>query len=127
MDHMLPWPDQVAFDRDGTPLHPPEPGILTPLEIYVPKVMLIRVLEETLARLRENRSGATETPEEKARWDLFAQQRLDFLKWVRNHPGDDIYMAMYPVDLTDPEDALPDDVDETLNLLDSLGPGQFLS
>jgi hypothetical protein len=69
-----------------------------PLELPIGRDVLINVMEDVLANMRQNRVYLEETPEDTLELDAMVEQREQFLAWLRAQPGPNVNMALYPLD-----------------------------
>ena len=73
-------------------------SMLTPVNLYLRRDLLIHVLEANLTASQENTVAMALTDDERAELEAARQQREELLAWAQQETAEYLYMALYPVD-----------------------------
>jgi hypothetical protein len=69
-----------------------------PLDVYIPRTAVLRIVKENLAQLEANRAASDGDPLMKEINDALVMQRQQFLRALTALEGEHLFMSLFPVD-----------------------------
>jgi len=92
----LPWLSSEELNRE---VQMAEVSPTSPLEVFVRRTMLLKIITDSLEAIEANRETSDTTEERRLETDRLVTQRRQFLADLRANDTEWLFMAMYPAEL----------------------------